>query len=120
MLKEVMLEKANKYIDIIYHNLFIQGIVETNIDPKAICHYLQEDYAYLDKFLDKYALCLTKANSKDDKRFFINQISAILDYEMGEAEEPHQTLAKYTGQSYQSIISGSQWCPSFDHYIKHM
>lgn len=40
MLKEVMLEKANKYIDIIYHKLFIQGIVETNIDPKAICHYL--------------------------------------------------------------------------------
>ncbi|PNY20113.1 hypothetical protein [Streptococcus parauberis] len=40
MLKEVMLEKANKYIDIIYHNLFIQGIVETNIDLKAICHYL--------------------------------------------------------------------------------
>ncbi|EMG25526.1 transcriptional regulator, TenA family protein [Streptococcus parauberis] len=39
---------------------------------------------------------------------------------MGAAEEPHQSLAKYTGQSYQSIISGSQWCPSFDHYIKYM
>ncbi|WP_436809892.1 thiaminase II [Streptococcus dysgalactiae subsp. dysgalactiae] len=119
MLKARMIEKGHKYIDLIYHDDFIQGIISGELDSKVICHYLQADSVYLNKFADVYALCLAKATTVEDKRFFLDQIDFILNQELGE-DGPHHILAAYTGKSYADIISESQWYPSADHYIKHM
>ncbi|MBJ8326223.1 thiaminase II [Streptococcus pacificus] len=120
MLKEQMIAKGEKYIDLIYNDPFIQGLISGQLDPKAVCHYLQADYAYLNKFADIYALCLAKSDNVTDKRFFINQLSMILSDELEGKEGPHQVLAAYTGKPYSSIVADSKWYPSADHYIKHM
>lgn len=115
-----MIAKGTKYIQSIYQDPFIQGIVKGRLDHDVICHYLQADNIYLGKFADIYALCLAKSDNLRDKQFFLEQIDFTLNRELADGEGPHQALAAYTNRSYQDIIEKAVWYPSADHYIKHM
>lgn len=120
MLKDKMIAKGAKYIQSIYQDPFIQGIIKGRLDHDVICHYLQADNIYLGKFADIYALCLAKSDNLRDKQFFLEQIDFTLNRELADGEGPHQALAAYTNRSYQDIIEKGVWYPSADHYIKHM
>lgn len=120
MLREKMIAGGQKYIDIIYDDPFIQGIIAGNLDFEAVCHYLKADHIYLKQFADIYALCLAKAKSREEKQFFLGQIDFLINKELEGIEGPHQCLARYTGIPYSEIIQDGEWYPSADHYIKHM
>ncbi|MGM7557001.1 thiaminase II [Aerococcus christensenii] len=113
---DIMEEKALPIIDKIYHDGFIQGIVTATLPKVAVEHYLKADALYLENFSDIYALLLAKSENKDEKNFFLSQINFVLNEEIA----AHQTLAKYIGRDYHSIIQGGEWYPTADHYIKHM
>ncbi|MBW1569995.1 thiaminase II, partial [Streptococcus sp. SPC0] len=90
MLKDKMIAKGAKYIQSIYQDPFIQGIIKGRLDHDVICHYLQADNIYLGKFADIYALCLAKSDNLRDKQFFLEQIDFTLNRELADGEGPHQ------------------------------
>ena len=113
---ELIKEKAEPMIDIIYQDDFIQGIIRGDLKKEAVVHYLRADYLYLKSFADVYAILLAKSSSIELKQFFFEQIDFVLNGEV----EAHKILAKYVGEDYEKIVSGGEWYPAADHYIKHM
>lgn len=115
-LTQLMKEKALPIVDKIYHDGFIQGIINGDLSKEAVAHYLRADSLYLDSFIDIYAMLLAKSDTKQAKKFFHAQIDFILNQEV----DAHKVLARYVGKPYEEIIKEGEWYPSADHYIKHM
>lgn len=115
-LSQQMKHNSLRYIELIYNDPFIQGMIDGTLPKEAIRHYLEADSRYLSEFANIYALLLAKVEDKKEKQFLFEQVDFVLNQEVG----AHITLADYVGESYQEIIKNGKWYPAADHYIKHM
>lgn len=115
-LSQQMKQNAELYIEKIYKDPFIQGIVTGTLPKEVVRHYLEADSHYLSEFANIYALLLAKVVDKKEKQFLFEQIDFVLNQEV----DAHVTLANYVGEPYQEIIKNGKWYPAADHYIKHM
>ena len=114
---DLMKQKGEFFVKLIYDGDFIQGIANGNLAKSAVEHYLRADHNYLNNFSDIYALLITKTTDVNVKKFFLSQIEFIVSKEELVA---HHCLARYTGRDYSDIVAEAGWYPSADHYIKHM
>ncbi|EHT7969361.1 thiaminase II [Staphylococcus pseudintermedius] len=113
---EQIKQEAQPIIEQIYHDGFIQGMLNGDIATESVKHYLRADSRYLNEFAKIYALLIPKVDKKDEIQFLTEQIQFASSGEV----EAHHILADYVGEDYQSIIQRGDWYPSADHYIKHM
>ncbi|MDE9956916.1 thiaminase II, partial [Staphylococcus pseudintermedius] len=113
---EQIKQEAQPIIEQIYHDGFIQGMLNGDIATESVKHYLRADSRYLNEFAKIYALLIPKVDTKDEIQFLTEQIQFASSGEV----EAHHILADYVGEDYQSIIQRGDWYPSADHYIKHM
>lgn len=116
MITNTMQEKGEYFVELIYNDEFIQGMIRGDLDKEAVEHYLRADSVYLKNFADIYAILISKTNNLEEKNFYLDQINFILNKEVS----AHHTLAKYVGRPYDEIVAEGDWYPTSDHYIKHM
>lgn len=116
MITDIMTEKGEYFVELIYNDNFIQGMINGTLDKEAVEHYLRADSIYLKNFADIYALLITQTDKLEEKNFFLEQIDFILNKEV----EAHYVLANYVGKDYKEIVAAGDWYPTSDHYIKHM
>ena len=112
-----MFNKGSFYVDLIYKDNFIQGIIKGDLPKEVISHYLKADNIYLNNFSDIYAVLISKTKEQKLKKFFLSQINFIIEKEVIGA---HKYFADYVGKNYSDIIKDGKWYPSADHYIKHI
>lgn len=115
-LTDEMMKRGEIFVENIYQDDFIQGVIAGDLDKEAVKHYLKADSIYLKKFADIYAILLSRTEEAATKQFFLEQIDFILNQEV----LAHHFLAQYVGEAYHDIIADAAWYPSADHYIKHM
>ncbi|GEL78119.1 thiaminase II [Tenuibacillus multivorans] len=99
----------------IFTHPFVDGIGRGDVPKDSIIHYVKADFEYLNAFMKIYALSMVKAKSRDDIRFFFDQIGFVLNDEV----HPHHNFCDYVGVEYEALQSSSL-PPTADHYIKHM
>lgn len=116
MIRQRCYAKGQYFVEAIYQDAFIQGLIAGDLSPDAVRHYLRADSIYLGKFADIYAILLSRVSAREDKAFFLSQIDFILNQEV----LAHHLLADYVGESYEAIVADAAWYPQADHYIKHM
>lgn len=116
MLSTQLKQDAERYIEEIYGDGFIQGLIKEDIDHASLVHYLQADALYLEEFANIYAMLISKTNSKEMMQYLLEEMRFILGGEV----EAHEVLAAAVGKPYAEIIEAGEWYPSADHYIKHM
>ncbi|WP_344700713.1 thiaminase II [Salinicoccus jeotgali] len=116
MLSTQLKQDAEQFIDEIYGDDFIQGLINEDIDHASLIHYLQADALYLEEFANIYAMLISKTTSKDMMEYLLEEMRFILGGEV----EAHEVLARAVGKPYAEIIKDGEWYPSADHYIKHM
>lgn len=116
MLANIMQEQGEQFVELIYNDDFIQGMIRGDLSKESVEHYLRADSIYLKNFADIYALLIAETTDLAEKNFFLEQIDFILNKEV----EAHYVLARYTGRDYKEIVAEGAWYPTSDHYIKHM
>ena len=112
-----MFDKGDFYVNLIYKDNFIQGIIKGNLPKEVISQYLKADNIYLNNFSDIYAVLISKTKEQKLKKFFLSQINFIIEKEVIGA---HKYFADYLGKNYSDIIKDGKWYPSVDHHIKHI
>ena len=96
-----MFDKGDFYVNLIYKDNFIQGIIKGNLPKEVISQYLKADNIYLNNFSDIYAVLISKTKEQKLKKFFLSQINFIIEKEVIGA---HKYFADYLGKNYSDII----------------
>lgn len=116
MLTDELYHRVEPLIQKIYHEDFIQGVINGNLDKEDVRRYLRADSKYLKEFANLYGLLMTKAEDIEMKRDFYRLVDSVLN----ETNGAHQILADYLEKDYQTVIDDEEWYPTADHYVKHM
>lgn len=107
--------EANPIFKAIFQHPFVKGLASGDLKKEQLIHYVKQDVAYLNSFVQIYGIAISKCKSREDMTMFNRQISFVLDSEV----HPHNNLCRVAGVQYEDL-HGYPLAPSAHHYISHM
>lgn len=112
-------EELRQQSDIIFEGIFrhpfVVGIAKGEIPKKALVHYVQADYEYLNAFSRIYGIAVSHCETREEMRFFQKQLEFVLNGEV----HPHENFCRVAGVNY-SELQSHPLPPTAHHYIAHL
>ncbi|AEV95773.1 thiaminase II [Pediococcus claussenii] len=115
MFSERLKNNATGILNRIENHPFVTGIAAGKVPNKALVFYVEQDFNYLTAFAKVYAGAIQKCASRDDMRFFYQQLGFTLDDEV----LAHQIFCDVAGEKYEEHQRADQ-APMTYLYNEHM
>lgn len=109
-------KEADPLFQRIYEHPFVQGIKKGDLRSEQLIHYVQQDYQYLSMFSRIYALALSRSETREEMKFFHENIHFILYSET----HPHRNLCQVAGVDFDQLKKDVPLAPSARNYMNHM